>query len=95
MIEFTAKEQAKYDETIATLEACNFTVTVREGKRGLLVQAVTNVADSSVNLTYDIQRPNVRLLIKGYGLTAAGRTVHLKDEAAIRTFARRSQQHGS
>lgn len=94
MIEFTAKEQAKYDETIALLEQCNFTVTVRTSGHTTTIQAVTNVADSSVNLSYGISRPNVRLRIMGYGLTSTGRTVYLKNEEAIRTFAK-SQQPGS
>lgn len=92
-MEYTAAEQATNDETIATLEACGFTVTERLGLLSDSVFAVKDLGDTTVNLNYCIQRPNVRLRIKGFGLTAAGRVVHLANPTAIKTFAK-SQKLG-
>lgn len=83
----TAAERHTYYAGLVSLaKSAGFDVTGDETAERILLTAEKDINGQTVSFRVTIQRPNIRVAVKGHGRTREGRIVHLRNADAVRTF---------
>lgn len=85
---FTSAEErdTQYAALVRYTKDAGFDVFADENEHRIVLTASKAKDEGLVKFTVTISRPKVRVKVSAFGRTAEGRTVHLKDAQAIRTF---------
>lgn len=81
-----AERDRSYASIVSLAKDTGFDVSADENEHRIVMTGTKVKEAGTVNFSVTISRPNVRVKVFAFGRTAEGRTVHLKDAQAIRTF---------
>lgn len=81
-----AERHTNYAELVSLAKSAGFDVTGDETAERILLTGAKDINGQAINFSVLIRRPNIRISVKGHGRTRDGRTVHLRNAAALSTF---------
>lgn len=84
----TPAQQDHYNTILAAAEKMGYTITPDETDARIILRANKTNSEGQVGIVLTVHAKHTKgpTVIKGHGVTAAGRTVHIKNPAAAITF---------